>query len=139
MAEGHQAGVVVADALDRPRPQPPDQTGEAVFAADVGRPAVQVAAETHSCGKGEIVAAPSLTLDHLDESRHALVVVLESPTASIKKGVGPERAGVGAGDRPGQGLQVLLGSALVGAEVAVILPGEGGPQAVFELAGRTHD
>ena len=101
VAERYQARVFVAHALDGARAQPPHQAGEAGFAADLRRPAVDVAAECHPGAVRQVVAPVWLALHHLDQDRHALVVILQALAAPVEQRLGLERAGVGAGDRHG--------------------------------------
>ncbi len=139
VAERHQARLVVIPRLHRPRAQPPHQAHEAVLLADLGAPAVQVAAEGHSRRLGQEVAPEALALHELDQHGDALVVVHQSLLVAVEQGVGVHAGGVHAGDGLGDGLQVLPGGALVGAEVAVVLAGEGGAEVVLQQARGAHD
>ncbi len=98
VAERHRARIIVAHPLDGARPQPPHQAGKAVFAADLRRPAVQVAAEGHTGAVRQVVTPELLSLHDLDQDRHALIVILQSLAAAVEQGLGLERAGIGAGD-----------------------------------------
>ncbi len=53
MAEGHQAGIIVAHAFDSAGAHTPHQPDKPVFPPDLRRPAVQVAAEGHPGSGGQ--------------------------------------------------------------------------------------
>ena len=139
MAERHQAGVIIAHPVHRARAQPPHQAHKAVFAADLRRPAVQVAAESHPGGVRQIVLPKALALNHLDQDRHALVVILQALGAPVEQGIWVENAGIDADDRLGQARQVFSRRVLVWAEVAFVFPGKRGAEVIFQQAGRAHD
>ncbi len=83
--------------------------------------------------------AEALPHHPLDQDRHALVVVDQILLLAVDHRVGGEQAGVDLLDRAGQGLEVGGGGALVGAEEAVILAGEGDAEVVLQQGGGAHD
>ncbi len=70
---------------------------------------------------------------------HLLVEVEEAALGPVLDGVGAEDGGVDLGHGVEQGVEPLLLVALVGQEEALVLPGEGGPQAVLEEARAADD
>jgi len=78
------------------------------------------------------VSVISVAFDHLDQQRHALVVILQSLAAAVKQRVWVEHRGVDAGDGAGQRFKVLRQVTLIGAEYAFVFSSERGTEVIFE-------
>ena len=75
----------------------------------------------------------------LDQDRHLLVPVDQSPVRAVQKRLGAHRARVHGPDRLEERVEALLRRSLVRAEDAVVLPREGVAEAVLEEAARPDD
>ncbi len=139
LARGHQHGIVVAEAIDRPRPQPWDEPQQAVLAPDAGRPAQLVVAEGHAREDRQEVGADPAAHHLLDEHPHLLMEIEKAAPRPVLDGIGPEDRGVDLGDGIRQSLQALPLAAGVGEEETLVLAREGGAQPVFEEARAAYD
>ena len=90
MAEGNETRIIVADAVNGARSQPPDQAHEAVLSAELRRPAVQIAAESNPGTMWHQIFTVLLPFDHLDEQRHPFVVIQQPFGTPVEQSVGVE-------------------------------------------------
>jgi hypothetical protein len=139
MTNGDHPGIVVADPVHRPCPEAEDKTDHPPRGIDPVGPGIEVSGEGHPGETGEEELLVGYPGDPLNEDRHLLVALAQSPGAAVGQGVGIQGARIDEFHRPEKGLQPLLRRPLVCAIFAVVLSGKGVTEVVLEQAARTGD
>ena len=137
--EGHHPGVVVVGAVHRPGAQAEDQAHHAGGGVDELVPGVGILRQTHPGDLGEEVTAIAPAGDALHQQGHLLVPVEEATLLAIAQGLLAQGAGVDGLDGGQEVIEALLVGALVGAEDALVLAGEGIAVAVLQQGAGADD
>ena len=138
MAQRNHARVVLGYPIDGARAQAPYEPHQPVLTANACVPAEGVMAERHAGQRREKVLAVARPNHFLDQHRHSLVIVEQPHATAIGQGIRTQDTGIDLRNGVLQCLEILLWSALVGEEKAIILACKGIAKVVFEQARRAH-
>ena len=137
--EGDDAGVVVVGAVDRARAQAEHQAHDPGLGVDGAVPDVGVEGEADAGHLRIEVPVVHGARDAHDQQRHLLVAVQHAAVGAVAQGLLAHGAGVDGADGGQQVLEALLARALVGAEDALVLAGEGVAVVVLQQGAGAHD
>ena len=138
LIQGHHAGVIAFDAVDRARAEAHHQADHAGGRVHRFFPDEGVARHAHTGGVREVPAPVIAAADALQEKRHGLFEVGQPALTSVGEGVLAHGAGEDPADCLFELSEPLLGRALVDEEEAFVFAGKGVAEAVFEQAARAH-
>ena len=137
--QGDDAGVVVVRAVHRPRAQPKHQPDHAGGRIDALVPDIRIDRQADAGHLRVEQVAVQVARDALDQQRHLFVAVQQPALGPVAERLFAHRAGVDRLDGRDEILQPLLVRALVGAEHALVLAGEGVAVVVLQQAAGADD